>query len=221
MRRDRVGAVEEDARRRPTVPGPSTGARAGLDDGGLVGGDLLERSSPRRSVWSSPTPVMTATLGRRHARGVPAAAEADLEHGDLDAALAKEPQRRRREQLELGEASAAVPRRPQRARRGPQRADRAREVVARRPARRRPRCARCSARGAGSCRAPAAHALARARSAAVSRVTDVLPFVPVTWTDAKRVLRPAERVGERADAVERRVDAERQRPLERRDARRA
>ena len=66
--------------------------------------------SPRMAVWSSPTPVMTATLGDDDARGVPAAAEADLEHGDLDAALAEEPERGGGEQLELGEAGGGAER---------------------------------------------------------------------------------------------------------------
>ena len=73
------------------------------DDAGLLGGDL-STVSPSTPVWSSPTPVMTATAGLHHARGIPRPAHPDLEHREVDPASAEVPERGRGEQLELGEA---------------------------------------------------------------------------------------------------------------------
>ena len=99
---ERLGALEEDLL---DAGGPRPQHRHGRrpDDGGLLGGDRLEGVAEDGGVVEADAGDR-GDAGRHDAGGVPAAAETDLEDGDLDAALAEEPERGRGEQLELGEA---------------------------------------------------------------------------------------------------------------------
>jgi len=74
-----------------------------LDDAGLLGGDLLDRVSEHRRVVEPH--ARDHGYGRVHdTRGVPRSPHADLQYGDVDVTLSKEPKRGRGEQLELREA---------------------------------------------------------------------------------------------------------------------
>ena len=147
-------------------------------------------SGPRYSTWSMLTLVTTATVGLDHVGGVPGAAEADLDHRDVDRDVAEPVEGGGGQDLEVARARRAGTPRP-----------------------RRPRV-RSSASSSSSIGSPfqAIRSLTRARcglvyepvdspaassSAAIIRAADVLPLVPVRCTAGILELGRAEQLGQR------------------------
>ena len=83
---------------------------AGLDDGGLLGGDGLDGIAEHVHVVESHTGHGDGPDALDSARGVPAAAHAALEHGDVDALLGVDHAGGHREQVELGDVVRTLPR---------------------------------------------------------------------------------------------------------------
>ena len=109
MRAEFVGATQEYV-----VDSVGAGAEhwrgRRADDRGLLGSDGPEGGSEDLSVVEADAGD-DCHAGTHDAGCVPAPAEADLEHGDLDLALAEKPERCGREQLELREAGGRTERR--------------------------------------------------------------------------------------------------------------
>ena len=59
--------------------------------------------SPSHSVWSSPIGVITQTPACEHVGGVLRAAEADLDHGDVDRRVGERGERQRGGHVEVGQ----------------------------------------------------------------------------------------------------------------------
>ena len=87
---------------------PRTTLRAGLDDAGLFFGDLRERVAELDHVIEGDARDRGDERGRDHVRRVETAAEADLEHRDVDLRVAEREKRRDRRDLEEREIRRRV-----------------------------------------------------------------------------------------------------------------
>ena len=102
---------EEDVLHRGRRPGAHAqhASLSSLDDGGLLSGNLLEGVAQDAAVVKSDS--RDAGGNRvRGARGVPPAAQADLEHGNVNPRLGKYHAGSHGEQVELGDAVRPLPR---------------------------------------------------------------------------------------------------------------
>jgi hypothetical protein len=83
----------------------TTSGTPGTGDPGLLASDPAI-SAPRNSSWSRPIEVMPVTIAGEHVRRVEPPAEADLDHGDVDADASEPLEREQRRELEVRELDA-------------------------------------------------------------------------------------------------------------------